>query len=623
MQVPYFDSGNLQMVLKIGVATRLDEERVQMEKLRLETFADGESEMVLTLPSAVLSISTGVIRAECPVSIRRSDLEVTGSTLIFDTTTRRGKIGGGVRLLIFNLVSFNQPGGVKQGTSAEKRSVPTEITALDLDLNNQESTGVFTGNVQVLDAEFHLSSDKLTAFLRKAPSKQRPQAQGSKAPLDAVRESSETREEKEGTLEKAVAEASGENWVVITQNKPEPDGSLRRSTGRGKKAVYDSKTGGMTLTEWPSLEHQQNTIEATRDNSVITLNRSGELLGEHTRTTLLGEKGPTVITALRVKLNNKESTCVFTGDVQLLATEGRLSCDKLTAFLPKAPSKERPAAKGSKTPRNAARASSQTRDERDGTLEKAVAEASGENWVMITQDKPEPDGSLSRSTGRGKRAVYDSKTGDITLTEWPSLEHKQNTMEATRDNSVITLNRNGEMLGEQTRTTLLGEKGPTVITALRVRLNNKESTCVFTGDVQVLDAEFRLSCDKLTAFLPKAPSKERPTAKGSKTPRNAARASSQTRDEREGTLEKAVAEASGENWVMITQDKPEPDGSLSRSTGRGKKAVYDSKTGNMTLTGWPSIQQKQNTMEATRESSVITLNRNGVATGKHLEGTFR
>jgi lipopolysaccharide export system protein LptA len=168
-------------------------------------------------------------------------------------------------------------GGEKQVASSKKNKGPTEITASDLDLNNKERTGVFTGSVQVLHPEFNLSCDKLTVFLPKAPAKQAPPAQGAKPPEDGAQENSRKGDKKGGGLEKAVAEASGENWVIIAQDKTEADGSVSRNTGRGKKAVYDSKTGNITLTGRPSVQQKLNTIEATQDSTVIILNREGTM----------------------------------------------------------------------------------------------------------------------------------------------------------------------------------------------------------------------------------------------------------------------------------------------------------------------------------------------------------
>jgi hypothetical protein len=104
LKIPYFDAeGSLQMTFEIGLATRLDEEQLRMDTAQLETFEDGEKEMLITLPSAVLNLSSWVISAESPVSIQRTDLELTGQTMVFNTKTKQGKLGGGVRMLIFDL----------------------------------------------------------------------------------------------------------------------------------------------------------------------------------------------------------------------------------------------------------------------------------------------------------------------------------------------------------------------------------------------------------------------------------------------------------------------------------------------------------------------------------------
>jgi lipopolysaccharide export system protein LptA len=173
--------------------------------------------------------------------------------------------------------SDESEGGEKTLPSSKKQKGPTEITASDLDLNNKERTGVFTGDVQVLHPEFNLSCDKLTVFLPKAPPKQAPAAQGSKGAEDGTQGSSWKGEKKGGGLEKAVAEAAGENWVIISQDKTESDGSVSRNTGRGKKAVYDSRTGDITLTGMPSVQQKLNTIEATKESTVMILNREGRM----------------------------------------------------------------------------------------------------------------------------------------------------------------------------------------------------------------------------------------------------------------------------------------------------------------------------------------------------------
>ena len=114
LKIPHFDEeGNLQMSFEIGVATRLDDEQLRMDAAQLETFEDGEREMIITLPSAVLNLNSWEITSERPVSIQRSDFELTGQTMTFNTKTKQGKFGGGVRMVIFNLDS---PEGDQPGT---------------------------------------------------------------------------------------------------------------------------------------------------------------------------------------------------------------------------------------------------------------------------------------------------------------------------------------------------------------------------------------------------------------------------------------------------------------------------------------------------------------------------
>ncbi len=111
LKIPYFDSeGKLQMRFDIGVAKRIDDDHVEMSKLQVETFDDaGEREMVMDLPTSVLNLTTSVITADHPVTIKRVDFEITGATMTFNTKTKQGGLGGRVRMLIYNLENETAP----------------------------------------------------------------------------------------------------------------------------------------------------------------------------------------------------------------------------------------------------------------------------------------------------------------------------------------------------------------------------------------------------------------------------------------------------------------------------------------------------------------------------------
>jgi hypothetical protein len=105
LKIPYFDAeGKLQMLFNIGKASRIDDERVAMSDMQLETYDDsGEPEMTIDLPSSVLNVNTRIITTDSNVTIKRSDFEITGRSMEFNTDTKKGRLAGDVRMLIYDL----------------------------------------------------------------------------------------------------------------------------------------------------------------------------------------------------------------------------------------------------------------------------------------------------------------------------------------------------------------------------------------------------------------------------------------------------------------------------------------------------------------------------------------
>lgn len=148
-------------------------------------------------------------------------------------------------------------------------------------------------------------------------------------------------------------------------------------------------------------------------------------------------------------------------------------------------------------------------------------------------------------------------------------------------------------------------KAPTEITATReASFDEKSRKAVFIGDVRVNDPQFNLVCDKLTAFLKKSTGGS--AAKESPAPDASAKPAAGPDDG--GGLEKAIAEG----HVVITQDKPNPDGGEpTHYVGRGDQVEYDAKSGDVTLSGWPQVQSGINNQVATAQSTIMILNRDG------------
>ncbi|MHA3773834.1 LptA/OstA family protein [Verrucomicrobiota bacterium sgz303538] len=160
-------------------------------------------------------------------------------------------------------------------------------------------------------------------------------------------------------------------------------------------------------------------------------------------------------------------------------------------------------------------------------------------------------------------------------------------------------------------------KGPTEITAQEASFDQKTHQAVFGGQVVVKNPEFTITCDKLTAFLRNENNKAATPAKetsptGSAKPATTvaaapAPAKPAAKGPDSGGLEKAIAEGS----VVITQDRTDADGNVSHNVGHSRRAVYESATGDVILTGRPEVQQGINTCIATDDSTVIILNREG------------
>jgi hypothetical protein len=82
-----------------------------MKLVKMQTYDEtGKMEMMIDLPSSSLDLTTRIVTSDEPVTIRRSDFEITGETMVFDTQTKSGKLAGKVKMLIFNLSDMTGKG---------------------------------------------------------------------------------------------------------------------------------------------------------------------------------------------------------------------------------------------------------------------------------------------------------------------------------------------------------------------------------------------------------------------------------------------------------------------------------------------------------------------------------
>ncbi|MEI8234358.1 MAG: LPS export ABC transporter periplasmic protein LptC [Verrucomicrobiota bacterium] len=100
----YTPEGKLQMLFESEIAFRVDAQQLRLTQLKIETYdEEGKPEMSIDMPQSMFNLKSRILSSNDPVTIRRTDFEVTGSHMVFDTQTRQGKFNGPVRMLVYNV----------------------------------------------------------------------------------------------------------------------------------------------------------------------------------------------------------------------------------------------------------------------------------------------------------------------------------------------------------------------------------------------------------------------------------------------------------------------------------------------------------------------------------------
>ena len=151
----------------------------------------------------------------------------------------------------------------------------------------------------------------------------------------------------------------------------------------------------------------------------------------------------------------------------------------------------------------------------------------------------------------------------------------------------------------------------TEITADNAEFNNRTHIAIFNGKVIVVNPDFNVTCERLTAYLKhdEKPATAAPDAKPKPAPDAAPAPAAAAKSK--GGLEKAIAEMPNGGRVIITQDKKEADGAVTNSVGKADKAVYNAVTGDITMTGNPEIRQGISKVVPAEEGVTLIINRDG------------
>jgi hypothetical protein len=100
--LPDFDAnGHLRGRIEAGTAHRIDEEHVGFQNLKITTYTpDNQSDLRIDMNTSVLDLKTRVLSSQERTTIQRSDFNIVGDSVQFDTNSRTARLIGNVKMVI-------------------------------------------------------------------------------------------------------------------------------------------------------------------------------------------------------------------------------------------------------------------------------------------------------------------------------------------------------------------------------------------------------------------------------------------------------------------------------------------------------------------------------------------
>lgn len=100
--LPDYDrNGVLNNRFEAGIARRLDLDHLQMRDLKMTTYtAQQKLDLQIQMSDSVLDLKTKVISTKERSTVKRSDFEIAGDSMRFDTAARHGTMSGNVKMTI-------------------------------------------------------------------------------------------------------------------------------------------------------------------------------------------------------------------------------------------------------------------------------------------------------------------------------------------------------------------------------------------------------------------------------------------------------------------------------------------------------------------------------------------
>jgi hypothetical protein len=100
--LPDFDGdGHLRGKFEAGTAHRIDQEHIGFEHLKITTYTpEDQPDLKIEMSTSVLDLKTRILNSKARTIIQRSDFNIAGDSVEFDTNKRTGRLIGNVKMVI-------------------------------------------------------------------------------------------------------------------------------------------------------------------------------------------------------------------------------------------------------------------------------------------------------------------------------------------------------------------------------------------------------------------------------------------------------------------------------------------------------------------------------------------
>lgn len=100
--LPDFDAeGHLRGKFEAGTAHRIDQEHVGFQHLKITTYTpESQPDLQIDMHTSVLDLKTRILSSQERTTIQRSDFNIVGDSVQFDTNSKTGRLIGNVKMVI-------------------------------------------------------------------------------------------------------------------------------------------------------------------------------------------------------------------------------------------------------------------------------------------------------------------------------------------------------------------------------------------------------------------------------------------------------------------------------------------------------------------------------------------